>query len=149
MDRSHDIAVLNTLIATTLDSVKGYRDSAEETENPSHATFFREMAEERSRVATDLQQHVRSHGGEPETESSTAGAMHRSWLDLKSAITGRDDQAVINEVERGEDYLKTKYEAAMRDEELSAECRATIEQCFASVLKGHDRASQMKHAMAD
>ena len=82
-------------------------------------------------------------------ESSTAGAMHRSWLDLKSAITGRDDQAVINEVERGEDYLKTKYEAAMRDDELSAECRATIEQCFASVLKGHDRASPMKHAMAD
>ena len=149
MDRSHDITVLNTLIATTLDSVKGYRDSAEETENPSHATFFREMAEERSRVATDLQQHVRSHGGEPEMESSTAGAMHRSWLDLKSAITGRDDQAVINEVERGEDYLKTKYEAAMRDEDLSAECRGMIEQCFASVRKGHDRASQMKHAMAD
>ena len=149
MDRSHDIAVLNTLIATTLDSVKGYRDSAEETENPNHATFFREMAEERSRVAADLQQHVRSHGGEPEMESSTAGAMHRSWLDLKSAITGRDDQAVINEVERGEDYLKTKYEAAMRDEDLSAECRGMIEQCFASVRKGHDRASQMKHAMAD
>jgi hypothetical protein len=24
-----------------------------------------------------------------------------------------------------------------------------VEQCFASVRKGHDRASQLKHAMAD
>ena len=149
MDRSHDITVLNTLIATTLDSVKGYREAAGDTENPGHATFFREMADERSRVAAELQQHVRSHGGEPEMESSTAGAVHRGWLDLKSAITGQDDQAVINEVERGEDYLKAKYEAAMQDDELSAECRAQVQQCFASVRKGHDRASQLKHAMAD
>ena len=143
MDRSHDITVLNTLIATTLDSVKGYREAAED------ATFFRHLAEERSRIASELQQHVRSHGGEPEMESSTAGAVHRGWLDLKSAITGRDDEAVIKEVERGEDYLKGKYEAAMQDDELSAECRAQVQQCFTSVRKGHDRASQLKHAMVD
>ena len=147
MDNSHDITVLNTLIATTLDSVKGYRDSAEESENSTHAQFFREMSEERSRVAADLQAQVRSLGGDPELESSTAGAVHRGWVDLKSAITGRDEQAIVNEVERGEDYIKGKFETAMQDDDLSPAARGAIEKCFESIRTGHDRASQMKHAM--
>lgn len=146
MDNSHDIKVINTLIATTLDSVKGYRESAQESQDPNHAQFFREMADERGRVAADLQQQVRSLGGDPETDSSTAGAIHRSWVDLKSAITGRDEKAIVNEVERGEDYIKGKFEAAMQDDELSPASRTALQQCFASIRKGHDRASQMKHA---
>lgn len=147
MDNSHDISVLNTLIATTLDSMKGYRESAEDSENSAHAQFFREMAGERSRVAAELQDQVRSLGGDPETESSTAGAAHRTWLDLKDAITGKDEQAVVNEVERGEDYIKNKYEVALKDDELSPQTRGLLEKAFASIRKGHDRASQMKHAM--
>ena len=147
MHNSHDITVLNTLIATTLDSVKGYRESAEDSENSTHAQFFREMSEERSQVASDLQQQVRSLGGDPEMESSTAGAMHRGWLDLKAAITGQDEQAVVNEVERGEDYIKGKFETALDDDELSPTARGAIEKSFESIRKGHDRASQMKHAM--
>ena len=147
MDNSHDTTVLNTLTATTLDSMKGYRESAEASENTTHQQFFNQMAEERSQVAADLQAQVRSLGGDPETESSTAGAAHRGWVNLKSAITGRDEQAIVNEVERGEDYLKAKFETAMQDDELSSTARGRLEQCFASVRKGHDRASAMKHAM--
>jgi len=147
MDNSHDTTVLNTLIATTLDSMKGYREAAEGSENSTHAQFFREMAEERSQVASDLQQQVRSLGGDPEMDSSTAGAAHRGWVDLKSAITGHDEQAVVNEVERGEDYIKDKFETAMKDDELSPSTRGAIEKCFGSIRKGHDRASQMKHAL--
>jgi uncharacterized protein (TIGR02284 family) len=147
MDKSHDTTVLNTLIATTLDSMKGYRESASESENPQHRQFFNQMAEERSQVASDLQAQVRSLGGDPEMDSSTAGAAHRGWVNLKSAITGRDEQAIVDEVERGEDYIKEKFETAMMDDDLSPETRGKLEQCFASIRKGHDRASQMKHAM--
>jgi uncharacterized protein (TIGR02284 family) len=147
MDKSHDTTVLNTLIATTLDSMKGYRESAGESENATHRQFFNEMAEERSQVASDLQAQVRSLGGDPEMDSSTAGAAHRGWVNLKSAITGRDEQAIVNEVERGEDYIKEKFETAMMDDELSPETRGKLETCFGSIRKGHERASQMKHSM--
>jgi uncharacterized protein (TIGR02284 family) len=149
MDHSHDVTITNTLIATTLDSMKGYADAAENSENSTHQQFFREMSEERSQVASELQAHVRSLGGDPETDSSTAGAAHRGWLDLKAAITGRDEKAVVNEVERGEDYIKTKFEAALKNDEISAGTRGTLEKSFASIRKGHDRASEMKHAMAN
>lgn len=147
MDKSHDVTVLNTLIATTLDSMKGFRESAEDSEVGTHAQFFREMADERSKVASDLQAHVRSLGGDPRTESSTSGAVHRTWVDVKNAMTGKDEEAVIKEVERGEDYIKEKFSEALRDRDLSPETRGVLEKCMESIRKGHDRASAMKHAL--
>lgn len=149
MDKSHDIDVVNTLIATTLDSVKGFREAAEDSKNESRSQFFREMSEERSRVASDLQAHVRSLGGDPRTESSTAGALHRTWLNVREAITGGDEDSVIREVENGEDYIKGKFETALEDNDLSPETRGLLEKCMQSIRKGHDRASAMKHAVAD
>lgn len=147
-NREHDIDLLNTLIATTLDSMKGFRESAEESKNPSHQQFFREMSQERSQIASDLQAHVRSLGGEPRTESSTAGAAHRTWVNIKNAITGGDEKAVVNEVENGEDYIKEKFKKALEDDKISPETRGVLEKCMTSIRKGHDRASAMKHAMA-
>jgi len=149
MDNSHDIKVTNTLIATTLDSMKGYQRAAEDSEVTTHVQFFREMADERSRVASDLQAHVRALGGDPETDSSTTGSAHRGWLDLKEAITGKDESTVIKEVERGEDYIRDKFQAAIRDDDLSPQTRGVFEKCMESIRKGHDRASALKHALAD
>lgn len=146
-DHKHDIKVLNGLIETTLDSMKGYRDACEDT-NGTHSELFLGMADERSRVASDLQAHVRSHGGEPEDHSSTAGALHRGFMNLKDAITGTDDKAVIDEVERGEDHIKEKYESALKDDKLSPDCRMVVETAYTSVRKGHDRVSAIKHARA-
>ncbi len=143
----NDIKVLNSLIATTLDSMKGYRDACEDT-NGTHSKLFLSMADERSRVASDLQAHVRSHGGEPEDHSTTAGALHRGFMNLKDAVTGSDDKTVINEVERGEDYIKEKYETALKDEDLSPDCRAVVELAYQSVLEGHDKVISIKHATA-
>jgi len=146
MDNSHDISVLNGLIETTLDSVKGFSDAAEDSEG-TYTPFFREMAQERSGVASRLQSLVAGLGGDPEQHSSFGAAAHRGFMNLKEALMGTNDKAVIEEVERGEDYLKTKYETALADTELSPETRQAIEQAFQSVRKGHDRASALKHSI--
>jgi uncharacterized protein (TIGR02284 family) len=142
---THDITVLNTLIATTLDSVRGFRDAAEDASG-TNAEFFRSMADERTEVVTRLQEQVRALGGNPEDDSSTMGAVHRGFMNLKEAVMGSDEKAVIEEVERGEDYLKNKYNTALNDDGLGAVARSAIESAYASVRKGHDRASALKHA---
>jgi uncharacterized protein (TIGR02284 family) len=144
----HDISVLNSLIKTTLDSRKGFRDAAEDATSPRFQQMFRQFAEERGQVASRLQTEVRQLGGTPEDDSSFLAAAHRAFMDLKNVVTGNDDRAVINEVERGEDYIKGKFEMALRDDELSPSTRAVISEAFASVRAGHDRASQLKHGMA-
>jgi len=76
------------------------------------------------------------------------GSIHQSWLDLKAAITGRDDKAVLNEVERGEDYLKEKFEAALSSDNLSGDSRMAVERAYQSVREGHDRMSALKHGLS-
>lgn len=147
MTTNHDISTLNSLIETTLDSMKGFSEAAEDS-NGAHAPFFREMAGERSACAGELQARVTALGGDPEAHSSYTAAAHRGFMNLKEAIMGSDERAIVEEVERGEDYIKGKYEAALRDGELSPETRQAIEQAYQSVRKGHDRASAMKHQMA-
>jgi len=146
MDNQKAIATLNTLIETTIDSITGDEDSAKNIDNERFRQIFRERADERQKVVAELREHVRRLGGDPEESGTLLGKAHQRFEDLKAAITGRDEKAIINEVERGEDYLKAKYEAAL-DSDLTGEARAAVEQAYQSVRAGHDQISQLKHAM--
>ncbi len=148
MTNTNDVSVLNGLIETTLDSMKGYEDAAKDAESTQFATMFADFARDRAKAATDLQNHVRTLGGEPEMDSSMLAAAHRTFMDLKQAITGKDDKAIIQEVERGEDHIKAKFEDAMKDSDLSPATRSAITEAFASVREGHDKMSALKHSMA-
>ena len=147
MDNQDQISTLNTLIATTIDSITGYEDSAQNIENERFAQIFRENANERQQVVTQLREEVRRLGGDPEDSGSFLGKTHQRFEDLKAAITGRDEKAIINEVERGEDYLKEKFETALESGDLTGDSRSTVEQCYQTVRRGHDQISQLKHGM--
>lgn len=144
---SDEITALNTLTATTIDSVNGYRESAKNIDNEQLRTIFTQRASEREQVVEDLRGEVSRLGGNPEDDGSFLGKTHQLFEDLKAAVTGRDEQAIINEVERGEDYIKGKYETVLKSDVLGSECRIVVEKAFQSVRSGHDQISQMKHSM--
>ncbi|MGE5062592.1 MAG: ferritin-like domain-containing protein [Myxococcales bacterium] len=146
-NHSEEISTLNTLIATTIDSVTGYENSAKDIDNQRFAEIFRERASERQQVVEQLRAEVRRLGGNPEDDGSFMGKTHQRFEDMKAAITGQDEKAIINEVERGEDYLKEKFETALNGDTLSGESRSVVEQCYQSVRSGHDQMSQLKHGM--
>ena len=138
---------LNTLIGTLIDSIEGYQKAAADTTNTRFAEMFNARARERQQVLTRLQAAVARLGGNPEDDGSFLGKTHQRFLDLKAAVTGRDEKAIVNEVERGEDYLKEKFEAALNSDQLSGECRTVVERAHQSVLAGHDKMSALKHGM--
>ena len=146
-DTSTEITTLNTLTATLIDSINGYRDAASHAESSRFQELFRKAADERSQVVETLRAAVTRLGGNPEDDGSFLGKTHQRFLDLKAAVTGRDDQAIINEVERGEDYLKEKFEAAIGNADLGAESRSAVETAYQSVRQGHDRMRDLKHGM--
>jgi uncharacterized protein (TIGR02284 family) len=145
--RQDEISTLNTLIATLIDSVTGYEDSAANLDDSRLQELFRDNARERQRVVEDLRSEVRRLGGNPEDDGSFLGKTHQRFLDLKAAIAGNDEKAVINETERGEDYLKEKFETALNSGTLSGESRAVVERAYQSVRKGHDQVSSLKHGL--
>lgn len=139
--------VLNTLTATLIDSIDGYHKAAADTENTRFAEMFNARARERQQAVTRLQAAVAEMGGTPESEGTTTAAIHRGWMNLKEAVVGRDDEAIVNSVESGEDYLKEKFEAALKHTDLPPTARTAVQEAWTSVKAGHDEMSQLKHAI--
>jgi uncharacterized protein (TIGR02284 family) len=146
-EHSKSISTLNTLIATTIDSVTGYEDSAQNVDNERFREIFRQRANERQDVVEQLRSEVRRLGGDPESDGSFMGKAHQRFEDLKAAVTGRDEKSIVNEVERGEDYLKEKWQAALQSGDLNGETHDLVERCYQSIKAGHDQMSQLKHGM--
>jgi len=146
-ETSHDIRTLNGLIATTIDSVDGYRTSASDVDSTRLAELFTARASERSSVAEQLRAEVTRLGGNPEDDGTILAAGHRAFVNLKAAVTKRDDDAVIAEVERGEDHIKAKYEDALKDTDLAPATRTLVESAYGSVKSGHDQMRDLKHHM--
>lgn len=140
----HDIKSLNTLIETTLDSAFGYYEAAKDSSR--YAPMFQSRADERREVATNLQQQVRALGGEPEDDGTVMGAAHRMFVNLRNTIAG-GDKAVVDEVERGEDHIKAKYEDALKDSDITPTTRQVIQAAYTSVKTGHDQMRDLKHAL--
>ena len=111
MDNQDQITTLNELIETTHDSINGYEDSAKNIESERLREIFRKRADERQSVVQDLRNEVRRLGGEPEESGTFLGKAHQRFEDLKAAVTGRDEEGIINEVGRRVDYLKDKLAA--------------------------------------
>ena len=147
MANDQEITTLKTLTSTTIDSINGFEESAKHVDSDRIRQIFRERANERQQVVEQLRTEVRRLGGEPPEDGSFMGKTHQRFEDLKAAITGRDEKAIINEVERGEDYLKEKFETALKEGELSGESRAVVERAYQSVRSGHDQISSLKHGM--
>ncbi len=146
-EHSSEISTLNTLIATTIDSINGYEESAQNIDNQRFREIFRERANERQEIVEQLRAEVRRLGGEPEDSGSFIGKAHQRFADLKAAITGRDEKSIINEVERGEDYLKSKWQSALQSGDLHGATHDLIERCYQSIKAGHDQMSSLKHGM--
>ena len=142
-----DTTTLNTLIGTLIDSIQGYQKAAADTSNARFAEMFNARAQERQQVLTRLQGAVARMGGNPEDDGTTAGAMHRGWMNLKEAVLGQDDETIVKTVEEGEDYLKNKFAAALDHVDLPAEARMAVEEAWTSVKAGHDEMSALKHAI--
>lgn len=130
-------STINNLIETLKDGEEGFRSSAEKLKNSAVRTQFLQYATERAQYAAELQSEVARIGGEPETSGSTSGAMHRGWINLKAALTGDSDHAILSEAERGEDIAVKNYRDAL-SKDLPSDIRAVIERQYKGLQFAHN-----------
>jgi uncharacterized protein (TIGR02284 family) len=141
------ISTINGLIETLKDGQEGFRQASEAIKDSQLKTLFNEYSLQRSKFAGELQNEAISLGEpSPENTSSTAGAMHRAWINLKSAVTSGDDHAILAECERGEDSAVSEYKKAMEEEKLSSPIRDTISRQFTDVKNAHNRIKALRDA---
>ncbi|MBA3601505.1 MAG: PA2169 family four-helix-bundle protein [Acidobacteria bacterium] len=139
------ISTLNNLIETCKDGQEGFKQAAEGVERSDLKSLFYDLGPQRAKFAGELQALVRELGGDPETTSSTAGALHRGWINIKSYVTGKDEAGVLNEAERGEDIAKKAYKDALA-ENLPANVMTVVQAQSNEVMTAHDKVRDLRDA---
>ncbi len=139
------ISTLNGLIETCKDGQNGFKEAAEGVERSDLKSLFYEFSQQRSQFAGNLQTLVQTLGGDPETSGSVAAAIHRGWINIKSVVTGKDEGAILNECERGEDSAKGMYKSAL-ELALPAHILETVQTQYTSVQAAHDKIKALRDA---
>ena len=142
------ISILNDLIETLKDGQEGFRVAAEDIKNPELKTLFNKISLERSGFVGELQAEANRLGeSKPENTSSVAGALHRTWINLKSSLSRGDEYEVLVDCERGEDSAVDEYKKAL-EKELPHNIREIVERQFREVKSAHDTVKQLRDVRA-
>ena len=126
MDNPHSktIEVLNDLIAIAADGREGYENAAENIEETTAKNVFRKLAQERASYVSQLQQEIISLKGQPkDSDGDVKGALHRTWLSIKSTFTGGNKDTIINGCITGEESAINSYKDALSKDHISGATR--------------------------
>lgn len=142
MDTTSVVKALNDLIETSQDGTKGFAEAAEKATDASLKAELRKRSQQCASAAQELQAFVMSMGAEPEQGGTLKGAAHRGWIAVKAAVSD-SNVAVLEEVERGEDYAKAAYKKALKLE-LPLPLRNVVERQYEGTLRNHDRMRELR-----
>jgi uncharacterized protein (TIGR02284 family) len=136
------VSTLNNLIETLKDGADGFNTSAADVKDPNVKTTFQQLAQQRAKLASELQSEVRKLGGDPEKSGSVAASAHRGWINIKSALGG-GEKAILNEAERGEDVAVKSFEKAL-NAKLPPDIAGVVRRQYDQVKQGHDQVRNLR-----
>ncbi len=138
------VSTLRELAEFIEDGNRGYQKAASETENVAHKNFYLEIANQRANFLSEINRVIVDHDGKQEDSGTVKGALYRTYMDAKAALTGGDEDAVVNSSIYGEEWAQKAYRKALEDESLTGEARQVVENQFQKILPVMDRLQSMK-----
>lgn len=142
MTQSTPRAVLNSLIETCKDAERGLLHAAELVKDPALKTFFTDTAYRRAQFAMQLLPHAQRLGGAETADGTVAATIHRQWMDVRSALSGHDDRAIVSEAERGDSITLLAFKNAVEGA-LPATVRDLVEHDYEDVRATHQRFAEL------
>lgn len=145
------VNVLNDLIKINHDRVVGYEKAIEELKDGDGdlKTLFQRYVTESRQYAQELTQEVTRQGGEPAEGTTNTGKIYRVWMDLKTAITGKDRKTILENCEFGEDAAQKAYDLALNaDADLEPSLRDLLVRQKATLRTGHDEVKRLRDLQA-
>ena len=141
----HDqiVALLNGLLETCRDGEFGFGACARHVGSAELREGFAMRAADCQRAALELGTYIAEYGGTPDSGGSAAGALHRGWVEVISALPGGNDHAMLQECQRGEDAAFGRYRDAL-DQALPEALRVVIERQFAGVQRNREQIQELR-----
>ena len=109
---------LNDLLEKTYDAEKGFRKAAENVKHSPLKNYFNRKAQERYEFGHELKSEIKSFGQEVDKGGSITGNLHRTWMDVKSLVSGNNEESMLEEAIRGEKTAVEEYEDVLAETAL-------------------------------
>lgn len=142
------------LVETCKDGMKGYETAAENVDNPQLKSELSRLSQQRAQFVNELETQARQMGFSAQQENTlegaamdVAGAVHRGWINLKSAVTGHDSKAILNECENGDAAALKTYEQALKTQNLPPTIKNVIEKQHHEILEAKNRITSLKRTV--
>lgn len=133
------VDVLNDLLETCYDGREGFQTAAAAVTQPDAITLCQVTAQRVNEAASQLYAAIRDHGGEPVDHGHPEARIHRGWIHLRAMLAQGTDDAVLAEVERGEEASLRRYRQALAKDlppamhDLVADQLTNVEEALAQV----------------
>jgi len=129
------VKVLNNLIQTSEDGMKGFDEAAKAATKADLKT---------AAAVTELQALVETLGGTPKDSGTIAGAAHRGWTKVKATV-GDANIGTLEEAESAEDKAKAAYIKALRAT-LSSQVRSVVQRQHDGAVRNHDLIRDLRNS---
>ncbi len=137
-------SALNHLIETLKDGENGFAAAAKDCSDASLKNAFMQYSRERHEFSEKLQRLVEGQGKIAEEDGTLAAAVHRGWINLKSTLSTRDNLAVLEECEWGEEHAVKQFMEALDGHELGS-ATELVQQQFDQIKKTHDEIVKLRN----
>ncbi|MDP9039405.1 MAG: PA2169 family four-helix-bundle protein [Acidobacteriota bacterium] len=139
-------AILKAVINILEDSQKGFADIGEHLKSETLKRYFLAESLKRANFRGELENELHRHGVADVHETGTvAGAVHRTWGDLKAKLGG-GDHSLLDTAEQGEDTAKRAYKDAL-EQDLPLPVRQLLSEQQAHILTAHDFVKAQRDAL--
>ncbi len=139
--------VLKNVINVLQDGQKGFAEIGEHLKDHTLKRYFLAESLKRANFRAELENELHRHGVHDVHETgTTAGALHRTWGDIKAKL-GASDHELLASAEQGEDQAKKVYKDAL-DEELPLPVRQLLTEQNAHIVSSHDYVRDHRDALA-
>ena len=138
---------LNELVKINNDRIQGYLKAVEDTEDAQLDHLFNEMIVQSQNFRSQLADHIVRIDGlavSDTTSTDTSSKIHRAWIDIKSAVTGKDRDTVLSSVTFGENAAVEAYENAVENDKLPAYIKEDLTKQLSELKTSRDKMDALK-----
>ena len=140
--------VLKNVINVLQDGQKGFADIGEHLQDETLKRYFLAESLKRANFRAELENELHRHGvHDVHEEGTTAGALHRTWGDIKAKLMHVSDHELLATAEQGEDKAKAVYQDAL-EQELPLPVRQLLAEQNAHIVNSHNFVRDHRDALA-
>ena len=118
---------LREVIDKTEDAIKGFQKAAENSKDIGTKRYFSGRAEKRKQFLMQLKNSSPELSlGNEEIDGTTAGAAHRTWMDVKAFFSGDNDESMLEEAVRGDKSAIEEYNEVLAETHVPARVKEIL-----------------------